>query len=245
MPLSVAGRGLLFLCIAMSTVACTPKWRSIEKQEVAGSTSHSTDPINNRVTSGVTQLANDIGVKLGELPFSGVRLILPKGWVMAPVVGEKILLTRDGLIMQQIGVSVFNADKAFGGKRKHSLQLMSPIELQELQLVDLRQFNTYPAVQSTVETKREGGAFPMADVLPDPSTLQKISSKPTFVDGIPAYELTTVSYNVMGTEFSLKTIGLVYNNRYWLFHYQAPSLHFFEDTADIFEQFMSAVRFER
>ncbi len=229
------GRGLA-LCVCILVLAgCTPKWRSVNADKPVGHL----EVTDSATAKRLGKVASKLGVVLSDLPFAGIQLRLPKDWVSAPVTGQRILLTRDGLTLQQIGVRVYNADEAFGGRRKDTLTRLNPLELMELQMADLRGFNPYPVIQTTREVKREGGAFPIADSLPDASTAVKISAGPTTVDGKPAFELVTASYNVLGTEFMMKTVGLIHGGHYWVFHYQAPSLYFYAATLTVFDEFLA------
>ena len=227
--------------LVLTSVACTPQWRVISHD--ASLVKMPSESI--KMLSALGSPSNQITTKLSDSSFSGVQVQLPVQWVLAPVTGNRLLMTKDGLLMQQIGISVLGPEQAFGGRRKNSLLKMTPLELQELQLIDLKNFNAYPAIQSSTEIKREGGAFLAEEVKPDASTLAKVSARAIMVNGVPAFELVTSSYNVVGTEFKMKTIGFIFDQHYWIIYYMAPALFFYDTDDYVFKQMVDSVRFFR
>ncbi|MFN7834181.1 MAG: hypothetical protein ACK5NY_00085 [Burkholderiaceae bacterium] len=200
--------------------ACAPQWRIIDSP-----------------AAGADQA-------VGELPFTGVRLQLPVGWLRAPVTGSRLLLTRDGLMLQQIGVRAVPLAEAFGGRQSGRPALLTPFELMQLELVELRSFNAHPVLQTNREITREQGAFPVADALPDPSTTVKTAAAPIVVGGVAGFDLQTQAFNRYGVAFRMRTVGLVRNETYWVFHYQAPVLHYYPATAAVFDGFLATVEFQ-
>lgn len=185
-------------------------------------------------------------VPIGAVPFDGIALNMPAGWVLAPAASPSMLLTQNGLVLEQIGARVSKVDEAFGGHfagaKKDRTISVTPFELMELQLIELRGFNSYPIAQTKAELNREKGSFAMVDALPDPSTTRKISARPTMVSGLEGFELLTSSFNVLGLEFRMRTVGILQGDKYWVFHYQAPILFYFQSSEPIFDSYLSHVQ---
>jgi hypothetical protein len=224
--------------------ACAPTWHSVPNDEM---TEHTRQEVADTAISNANKLAVDLGVPISAVPFDGIALNMPKGWISTPTTSPSILLTQNGLVLEQIGVRVSKIDEAFGGyfagAKKDRAISVTPFELMELELIELRGFNSYPITQTKAELNREKGSFAMVDALPDSSTTRKISARPTMVSGLEGFELLTSSFNVFGLEFRMRTVGILQGDKYWVFHYQAPILFYFQSSEAIFDGFLSRVKF--
>jgi len=225
--------------------ACAPKWRVVSDEFIVVPVRQDASDF---ASSSAAKIAADFGLPIDGIPFDGITLKMPAEWVIAPSGGNRMLLTKEGLVLQQIGVRVSRIDQAFGGHfdstKKNRTIPVTPFELMELQLIELRSFNSYPVVQTKAELNREKGSFPMVDALPDASTTRKISSRPISVSGIEGFELVTSSFNVFGLEFRMRTVGVLQGDKYWGFHYQAPALFYFEQSNPVFDNFLSHINLD-
>lgn len=235
----------VLVLIMLSLSACAPKWRAVSDELMVAPLRQDTA---SNVPRSAAKLAAELGLPLDAIPFDGIALKMPAEWVLAPTAGNRMLLTKEGLVLQQIGVRVSKIDEAFGGHlanaKKNRTISVTPFELMELQLIELRSFNSYPIVQTKAELNREKGSFPMVDALPDASTTRKISSRPLLVSGIEGFELFTSSFNVFGLEFRMRTVGVLQGDKYWVFHYQAPALFYFDQSNAVFDNFLGHVKLD-
>lgn len=217
--------------------ACTPKWQHVRERNQAPSATAS-------VLASGEAVTERYGLSLSAQNIPNLHFSLPDQWVMAPTVGSNVLITKDGLLLQQIGIKSTAVEYVFNGRLASQKESISPQELAEMQLVDLRFFQVYPAIQTSVETRREKGLLPMVDAIPDVSTIKRVAIRPIRVGAKPAFELVTSMYNLYGLAYRMHTVGVIHQHHYYRFHYLAPMIHYFDRDYHVFQDMLSGVEFK-
>jgi hypothetical protein len=132
------------------------------------------------------------------------KLTLPAGWVRNHAAQrDMILITRDGLRVQQIVAAYAPHDKAFDQIKKKSSESTLPAELAELQIAEMK-------------------------ALGNLSNLEVLENAPAKLGGLPAFRVLTQHKNSDGLAVKNELLGAVNAKGYYLLQYQAPGLHFFE-----------------
>jgi hypothetical protein len=136
---------------------------------------------------------------------------LPSGWVRFNAAArDVIVVTRDGLRVQQILLAHAPHDKAFDKIKKKSAETMLPAELAELQIAEMK-------------------------ALGNLANLEVLENAPAKLGGLPAFRALTQHKNADGLPIKIEMIGAVNAKGYYLLQYQAPGLHFFERDHAVFE----------
>ncbi len=131
------------------------------------------------------------------------KVTLPANWVRYnQAQRDVIIITRDGLRVQQIMAAYAPHDKAFDKIKKISAETMLPAELAELQIAEMK-------------------------ALGNLSNLEVLENTPTQLGGLPAFHVLTQFKNNDGLVLKIEMVGAVNAKGYYLMQYQAPDLHFF------------------
>ncbi len=193
-----------------SLSACSPTWQNVRKEE--------------RIKG----------------PVRAYTAVLPEGWKRAPTDSDVLVITRDGLFLQQISITKFELDEAFP-----NVELTADTPPQELAQLQLKRFKEEePDLVEQVDEEKEGllALFPVHHAKPLAGTTERIGLKPFVVDGKEAYRLETRSYNGWGLAYSSQAVGFVHEGDYWVVRYLAPTLHYAQRDQASFERFLQNLK---
>lgn len=169
--------------------------------------------------------------------------MLPAGWKRAPTDSDVLLLTRDGVFLQQISITRHALDEAFPGQ-----PIQADTAPQELARLQLKRFqDDEPALVLHDDDEQEGvlALFPIAQARPLPGSTERQAMRPVQVDGHEAFRLDTRSYNGWGLAYTSEAIGFVHENDYWLVRYLAPTLYYAQRDQATFDAFVQQLRLKR
>jgi hypothetical protein len=198
------------LTMAMVSAGCAPQWQNIRKE---------------------TRF---------EGPARAYVATLPGDWKRAPTDSDILLITRDGLYLQQISVTHYKLDEAFVGVKLKPDAV--PSDLAALQLRAFREKEQDLARYQDEETKGVLALFPVEHGKPLPGTVERVTIRPYTVDGVDAFDLETRSFNSWGLEYVSQSIGFIHENEYWLVRYLAPKLHYAQWDQATFNQFLGNLK---
>ncbi|MDE2433322.1 MAG: hypothetical protein KGN37_10795 [Burkholderiales bacterium] len=197
----------VLLVASVALAACSPSWQNLRKEETF------------------------------KGPTRAYTAVLPEGWKRAPTDSDVLLITRDGLFLQQISVVKYSLDEAFADKKISSDT--PPQELALLQYKKLRDEEQDLAQVQKAETKGVLALFPVSHAKPLPGTTERVAIKPFKLDGHDAFLLETRSYNSWGLEYQSEAIGVVHEGDYWLIRYLAPKLYYAHRDQVTFDRFLA------
>lgn len=143
---------------------------------------------------------------------------LPVGWVRAATPSDTLLITRDGVFLQQMGIARLDLDKAFPLTRRAAKEGMLPLELAELQVAEIKAS------------------------APERRALEIMELKPARIGDARAYRLRARYYNGWGLEILRDTYGFTHLGEYYVVHYEAPALFYYERHRADFEKFLASLR---
>lgn len=190
--------------------ACSPNWQNVRKEEAFTG------------------------------PSRAYTASLPADWKRAPTESDVLLITRDGLFLQQISIVRWPVDEAFAGKKV--TQDTPPQELALMQYKKFREDEPDLVQVKKAETKGVLALFPVNNAKPLAGTTERVSIKPYKLDGRDAFMLETRSYNSWGLEYRSQAIGFVHEGDYWLVRYLAPKLHYAQRDQLTFEDFLKKMK---
>lgn len=196
--------------LVLACTACAPTWKNVRKQE----------------------------------PFTGPSrayvAMLPEDWKRAPTDSDVLLITRDGLFLQQISITRHRLNEAF------SDVAITPDALpQELATLQFKQFRwAEPELARYTKDERKGvlALFPVAQGKPLPGTTERVAMRPVQLDGREAFRLETTSRNGWGLEYVSQSVGFVHEGDYWLVRYLAPKLHYAQRDQATFDGFLAQLK---
>jgi hypothetical protein len=197
---------VLACVVAWALAACSPTWQNVRKQETV------------------------------KGPGRAYTAVLPEDWKRAPTDSDVLLITRDGLFLQQISITRHSLSDAFAGT---TIQVDTPSR--DLALLQYKAFrDDEPDLVRFKKDESKGvlGMFPVANAKPLAGTTERVSIQPTKVDGHDAFRLETRSYNSWGLEYTSVAIGFVHEKDYWLVRYLAPQLHYARRDQATFDAFI-------
>lgn len=213
MTLSLRRRlGLLttLTTLVLACSACAPTWQNVRKQEAF------------------------------KGPSRAYVAMLPEDWKRAPTDSDVLLITRDGLFLQQISITRHRLDEAFAGTRVTPETL--PAELAALQFKQFRLEEPELARYTKDEGKGVLALFPVAQGKPLPGTTERVAMRAVQVDGRDAFRLDTSSRNGWGLEYVSQSVGFVHEGEYWLVRYLAPKLHYAQRDQATFDGFLAQLK---
>jgi hypothetical protein len=193
-----------------SLCACSPTWQNVRKEETI------------------------------KGPVRAYTAVLPEGWKRAPTDSDVLVITRDGLFLQQISITKFSLDEAFEG-----IAITADIPAQQLAQLQFKRFKAdEPDLVRTVSDEKKGllGMFPVSHAKPLAGTTERLALKPFKVDGKEAYRLETRAYNGWGLAYTSHAVGFVHEDDYWVVRYLAPTLHYAQRDQATFERFLENLK---
>lgn len=144
------------------------------------------------------------------------KVTLPGNWVRYNQAQRDIIvITRDGLRVQQIMAAFVAHEKAFDKIKKKSSETMLAAELAELQIAEMK-------------------------ALSNLSNLEVLENAPAKLGALPAFRALTQFKNSDGLAIQIEMIGAVNAKGYYLLQYQAPALHFFQRDRAAFQNVVAS-----
>lgn len=136
---------------------------------------------------------------------------LPSGWHRAARVKNYLLITRDGLPLQQIIIERININKDLEYTKKKFRKGMLPQEVAEV-VIDNSRFN--PAVMN----------------------LEVLENIPYTVGGFPGFKLVYVYRDEQGLRRKGIIYGFIFNEWYYGIKYEAPLRYYFDKDIGTFQK---------
>lgn len=199
--------------VALVSAGCAPKWENIRKEERF------------------------------EGPTRAYIATLPQGWKRAPSDSDVLLITRDGLFLQQISITRQDLDEAFKG-----VTLTANTAPSEMAALQLRKFREQEQDLVRVDDDEKEGVlalFPVNHAKPLPGTVERLAIRPKQLGEVDAYLLETRNYNSWGLEYYSQSIGFVHEGEYWLIRYLAPKLHYAGLDQATFDKFLADLQLKK
>ncbi len=159
-----------------------------------------------------------VDVPLTEAPDKSYTVDLPVGWIRHFAQDKTLLVSRDGFLLQTIGVTHRPADQAFPKTKKAASENMLPSELAELQIAEMK-----------TETEQM-------------AALTVIENEPATIDGRDGFRVRVRYHTRRGLEIHRVTYGVPDKSGYYRIEYVAPKLHYFDATFADFEKVVSSMR---
>lgn len=162
------------------------------------------DPIGGRYDSG-----NWFGARFA--------LDLPSDWMMLNFVEDGVVATRDGFNLQTVKVRKIKFGEELPHTKKTAAKGMSPQELAEVLLDDLR----------------SDGAL---------NALKVLESRPVTLAGQKGFRTTASFKDGHGLRWKVVLCGVVAENRAWQISYVAPARHYFDRDLPAFDAALASLR---
>ncbi|HEX4855477.1 MAG TPA: hypothetical protein VFV28_01610 [Limnobacter sp.] len=173
---------------------------------------------------------------------------LPAGWKRAPTKDQDhLVLTRDGLSLQQIAIYRFSLSEPFPAvpaTRKFTREDWQLALAEELAGYQLQQLKAGLKVEMESEPVDDDGfllKFSVTSSLPFPSTVEQTRLVPRVLAQKTSFQLETTSFNNWGLKYNTHSSGFVHEGAYWLVQYSAPALHYWDESLPVFEQFRQSM----
>ncbi|MGQ0579037.1 MAG: hypothetical protein ACT4PQ_09045 [Betaproteobacteria bacterium] len=160
-----------------------------------------------------------VDVPLTEAPDKSYSVDLPVGWIRHVAQDKTLLVSRDGFVLQTIGITHRPAAQAFPKTRKSAVEGALPSELAELQIAEMK-----------TETQQM-------------AALTVIENEPVSLDGREGFRVRVSYHTMRGLEIHRVTYGVPDKSAYYRIEYVAPKLHYFDATFADFEKVVSSLRF--
>lgn len=143
---------------------------------------------------------------------------LPAGWMRSEV-GDRLVLSRDGLDLQRIVIEYRPHEKAFEELEKSSSAGMLPSELAELTIAELK------------ASQEEG--------LP---SLEILDNRPIEIAGHTGYALHLRFKTDAGLRIEVLLQGFVDEHGLYQLLYRAPTLHYFGRDREVYESIAGSMQ---
>ncbi len=154
---------------------------------------------------------------LAASPGNTFTVELPVGWVRASVMGDRIIVTRDGPGVQAIEIAFVRHEDSFKSIDKESSPAMLPAELAELVIAEARNEEL---------TKN----------------LEVVENAPASIAGNSGFRLHVRFRNAGGLRVERMVYGFADASGFYRATYQAPSLHYFSRDLAAFETVVHSLR---
>ncbi len=152
-----------------------------------------------------------------DAPRSGYAVKLPEGWLTPkPAKPDHILLTEDGLGLDEIVINRFDNDKAFPKTKKTVSPDMLPSDLADVFIA---------------ENKQDG----------NDGTEVKDNS-PALVGGKPGFRVEFEFKTADGLRYRSVTYGLCTADGFYMLMYKAPELYYFDHGLPAFKSVVDSFR---
>lgn len=154
-----------------------------------------------------------------KLKEDGYEITLPSGWVRVMYETQEVILTREGVMLQQIAVKSVPHNKAFPRLKKAAGEKLLPSELAELQIA---------------ETKRSSQVE---------SNLEVMENEPAQIGGRTGFRVRLRFVTPRGLPFEQLLYGVCDGTNYYLMGLQAPGFYYFDAHREEFERMVATFRF--
>lgn len=190
--------------------ACAPTWQHVNKQETV------------------------------KGPTRAYVAVIPEGWKRAPTDSDVLLITRDGVFLQQISITRRPLEDAFPGRKVSGTTPAQDLALWQYQ----RMRDEEPDLVRTDKDELKGlmGLFPVNNAKPLAGTTERVAIKPFTQDGVAAFRMDTRSQNGWGLEYLSQSVGFVHQGDFWVVRYLAPRLHYAGRDQATFEAFLANLK---
>ena len=147
----------------------------------------------------------------------GFQVTMPPGWYRATAVEDRLLMTRDGLLLQSINVGRTSIDEALKLTGRKFDDTMSPSQAAGLEIDEVRSFSEH------------------LDLSVEDNSLAVVA-------GRPAFRLVYAWHTRGGLR--LKAVHYGFVDGRWVYHliYRAAVRHYFDRDLDAFEQVRESFR---
>jgi hypothetical protein len=159
-----------------------------------------------------------IGPENALLREKGYQVTLPAGWVRVLDETREVILTREGVMLQQIALRSVPHKKAFPRLKKPAGDKLLPSELAELQIA---------------ETKRGSQVE---------SNLEVMENGPALIGGRTGFRLRLRFVTPKGIPFEQLLYGVCDGKNYYLLGLQAAGFYYFEAHREEFERMVASFR---
>jgi hypothetical protein len=149
----------------------------------------------------------------------GYEVTLPTGWVRVMYETQEVILTREGVMLQQIALKSVPHGKAFPRLKKAAGDQLLPSELAELQIA---------------ETKRSSQVE---------SNLEVLENAPWETGGRTGFRVRLRFVTPRGIPFEQLLYGVCDGKNYYLMGLQAPGFYYFDAHREEFERMVATFRF--
>jgi hypothetical protein len=147
-----------------------------------------------------------------------VQADLPAGWMRANQAKQRLLITRDGILLQSINVQRLDIDKDLARTKKKFAKGMLPQEVAEVELDEVR-------------------------ACPGVTHFTLLENVPTDIDGKPGFKLVYTFRTPDGLPLKRVHYGLLLDDVVYRLQYQAPVQYYFDRDLATFEQVRASVHF--
>lgn len=173
------------------------------------------------LTAGLAACASWEAIEPGnaDLKEDGFEITLPTGWVRVMYETQEVILTREGVMLQQIALKSVPHAKAFPRLKKPAGEKLLPSELAELQIA---------------ETKRSSQVE---------SNLEVIENEPVQIGGRTGFRVRLRFVTPRGIPFEQLLYGVCDEKNFYLLGLQAPGFYYFDAHRGEFERMVASFRF--
>jgi len=141
----------------------------------------------------------------------GFDVTLPAGWWQATTVGDSLLLTRDGVGLQYIGIERVGVSNDLKHTGRRFAKRMSPQDVAEVELDEVRS---------------DQGI----------RNLELLDNLPVQVAGLPGFKLIYTFRTENGLRLKRVHYGVLVRDRVYRVQYQAPARYYFDKDLATFER---------
>jgi hypothetical protein len=149
--------------------------------------------------------------------FQNVSVRLPDDWMLRSDQDDILLVTRDGVLLQNVIVAAIGVDDELKYTKKKFSRGMLPLEQAEV-------------VLDNMESDPARNAFKV------------LSKKPAEVDGHDAFRVEISFKDEDGLLYKGIMYGFMQNNWFYLVRYVAPNRHYFSRDQDKFEDVVKSLK---
>ena len=154
--------------------------------------------------AGCVQTPTRVDTARSEAPDKSYTVDLPVGWIkQATVDNRKLLVSRDGFLLNAIEVSRQPLKEAFPKTKKAATDSMLPAELAELEIAEIKAEDQYTAALNVIE------------------------NEPAEIDGHEGFRIRVSFKNARGLEIQRVAAGFADKAAYYRLAFQAPMLYYF------------------
>lgn len=164
------------------------------------------------IVSGCVPMPARVDTPRTEALDKSYALELPLGWIRQYTQEKNLIASRDGFLLQAIGVVRRPLKQAFVRTKKAATPGMLPSELAELEIAELKSRDELTAALTVLE------------------------NEPAALSGKEGFRLKVAYNNARGLEINEVVYGLADESAMYRVIYRAPKLHYFDRHYPDFER---------